>query len=88
VLGQHPATTPGTRFTYSSDGSHLLSAILADATGQPTLRYTQAKLFGPLGIASDHPFQLLFAPATRRPTSGPASPGRPTRRATTSATGS
>jgi CubicO group peptidase (beta-lactamase class C family) len=26
VLSQHPATTPGTRFAYSSDGSHLLSA--------------------------------------------------------------
>jgi CubicO group peptidase (beta-lactamase class C family) len=62
VLGQHPATTPGTRFTYSSDGSHLLSAILADATGQPTLAYAQAMLFGPLGIASDHPFTPVFAP--------------------------
>jgi CubicO group peptidase (beta-lactamase class C family) len=61
VLSQHPATTPGARFAYSSDGSHLLSAILADATGQPTLRYAQAKLFGPLGIASDHPFQPLLA---------------------------
>jgi CubicO group peptidase (beta-lactamase class C family) len=61
VLSQHPASTPGARFAYSSDGSHLLSAILADATGQPTLRYAQAKLFGPLGIASDHPFQPLFA---------------------------
>jgi CubicO group peptidase (beta-lactamase class C family) len=61
VLSQHPATTPGARFAYSSDGSHLLSAILADATGQPTLRYAQAKLLGPLGIASDHPFQPLFA---------------------------
>jgi CubicO group peptidase (beta-lactamase class C family) len=61
VLSQHPATTPGARFAYSSDGSHLLSAIVADATGQPTLRYAQAKLFRPLGIASDHPFQPLFA---------------------------
>ncbi len=62
VLSQHPATTPGTRFAYSSDGSHLLSAILADATGQTTLRYAQAKLFAPLGIASDHPFEPVFAP--------------------------
>lgn len=61
MLSQHPATTPGGRFVYSSDGSHLLSAIVADATGQPTLRYAQAKLFGPLGIASDHPFQPVFA---------------------------
>jgi CubicO group peptidase (beta-lactamase class C family) len=62
VLSQHPATKPGTRFAYSSDGSHLLSAIIADATGQTTLRYAQAKLFGPLGIASDHPFEPVFAP--------------------------
>jgi CubicO group peptidase (beta-lactamase class C family) len=62
VLGRHPATKPGSRFAYSSDGSHLLSAIVADATGQPTLRYAQAKLFAPLGIASDDPFEPLFAP--------------------------
>jgi CubicO group peptidase (beta-lactamase class C family) len=62
VLSQHPATTPGARFAYSSDGSHLLSAIIADATGQPTLGYAQAKLFEPLGIASDHPFEPLLAP--------------------------
>jgi CubicO group peptidase (beta-lactamase class C family) len=62
VLGQHPATTPGSRFAYSSDGSHLLSAIIADATGQTTLRYAQAKLFAPLGIASDDPFEPVFAP--------------------------
>jgi CubicO group peptidase (beta-lactamase class C family) len=85
VLSQHPATTPGARFAYSSDGSHLLSAIVADATGQSTLRYAQVKLFGPLGIASDHPFEPLFAAPTRRPISGPASPGRPTPRGTTSA---
>jgi CubicO group peptidase (beta-lactamase class C family) len=61
VLGQHPASTPGARFAYSSDGSHLLSAIVADATGQSTLGYAQAKLFGPLGIASDDPFTPVFA---------------------------
>jgi CubicO group peptidase (beta-lactamase class C family) len=61
VLSQHPATTPGARFAYSSDGSHLLSAIIADNTGQPTLRYAQAKLFEPLGIGNDQPFQPLFA---------------------------
>jgi CubicO group peptidase (beta-lactamase class C family) len=52
----------GWQVAYSSDGSHLLSAIVADSTGQPTLRYAQAKLFGPLGIASDHPFTPVFAP--------------------------
>jgi CubicO group peptidase (beta-lactamase class C family) len=62
VLSQHPASTPGSRFAYSSDGSHLLSAIIADATGQPTLAYAKAKLFAPLGIASDDPFEPVFAP--------------------------
>jgi CubicO group peptidase (beta-lactamase class C family) len=62
LLSQHPATTPGARFAYSSEGSHLLSAIIADATGQPTLAYAQAKLFAPLGIASDHPFEPVYAP--------------------------
>jgi CubicO group peptidase (beta-lactamase class C family) len=62
VLGRRLASRPGTRFAYSSEGSHLLSAILADATGQRTLRYAQARLFAPLGIASDHPFEPVFAP--------------------------
>ena len=62
VLGRHPATKPGSRFAYSSEGSHLLSAIVADTTGQPTLAYAQAKLFAPLGIASDDPFEPEFAP--------------------------
>jgi CubicO group peptidase (beta-lactamase class C family) len=61
VLGRHPATKPGSRFAYSSDGSHLLSAIVADATGQPTLRYAQARLFAPLGIASDDPSEPVYA---------------------------
>jgi CubicO group peptidase (beta-lactamase class C family) len=65
VLSQHPATKPGSRFAYSSASSHLLSAIIADATGQPTLRYAQAKLFAPLGIASDHPFEPVFAPSNQ-----------------------
>jgi CubicO group peptidase (beta-lactamase class C family) len=63
VLSQHPVTKPGTRFAYSGAGSHLLSAIIAEATGQPTLRYAQAKLFAPLGIASDPAFEPEFAPS-------------------------
>jgi CubicO group peptidase (beta-lactamase class C family) len=72
VLSQHPTTTPGARFAYSSAGSHLLSAILADATGQPTLAYAQAKLFAPLGIASDHPFEPEFAPRNQAAYEGAA----------------
>jgi CubicO group peptidase (beta-lactamase class C family) len=52
ILGRRLETTPGASFAYSSAGSHLLSAMVADATGQSTLAYARAKLFGPLGIAT------------------------------------
>jgi CubicO group peptidase (beta-lactamase class C family) len=54
ILGRRLETTPGTSFAYSSAGSQLLSAMVADATGQSLLAYTRANLFGPLGIATDH----------------------------------
>jgi CubicO group peptidase (beta-lactamase class C family) len=57
ILGRPLATTPGSSFAYSNASSHLLSAIVADASGQPTLAVARAKLFGPLGIDSDHAFQ-------------------------------
>jgi CubicO group peptidase (beta-lactamase class C family) len=41
---------PGQSFAYSSAGSHLLSAILTQATGRSTLDYARQKLFTPLGI--------------------------------------
>jgi len=41
---------PGKGFSYSSAGSHLLSAILAEATGRSTLDYAREKLFTPMGI--------------------------------------
>jgi CubicO group peptidase (beta-lactamase class C family) len=39
-------------FEYSSAGSHLLSAILRQATGMLTLQYAKAKLFDPLGMST------------------------------------
>jgi CubicO group peptidase (beta-lactamase class C family) len=54
ILGRRLETTPGTSFAYSSAGSQLLSAMVADATGQSTLAYARAKLFGPLGIATEN----------------------------------
>jgi CubicO group peptidase (beta-lactamase class C family) len=45
---------PGTGFAYASAGSHLLSAILVEATGRSVLDYAREKLFDPLGI-STHP---------------------------------
>ncbi len=41
---------PGTFYAYNTGGSHLLSVILANVTGQDTADYAQEKLFGPLGI--------------------------------------
>jgi CubicO group peptidase (beta-lactamase class C family) len=59
ILGQPLAATPGTTFAYSNASSHLLSAIVADASGQSTLAVARAKLFNPLGIRSDNVFQPL-----------------------------
>ena len=52
ILGRRLATSPGSSFAYSSASSQLLSAVVADATGQSTLAFARARLFGPLGIAS------------------------------------
>ncbi|MCY3970809.1 MAG: serine hydrolase [Acidobacteria bacterium] len=41
---------PGTRFSYSTGGTHLLSASLARAAGQSTHDFAREHLFGPLGI--------------------------------------
>ena len=46
------AVDPGSEFTYSSNSAHLVSTILAEATGMPVLDYARAKLFDPLGIPS------------------------------------
>jgi CubicO group peptidase (beta-lactamase class C family) len=52
IVSNGPVTPPGERFGYASAGSHLLSAILRQATGRPTLQYAREKLFEPLGIAT------------------------------------
>lgn len=44
------AAQPPGSFLYSSAGSHLLSAILIQATGRSVLDYAREKLFDPLGI--------------------------------------
>jgi CubicO group peptidase (beta-lactamase class C family) len=59
ILGRPLAATPGTSFAYSNASSHMLSVIVADASGQSTLAYARAKLFNPLGINSDNVFQPL-----------------------------
>jgi CubicO group peptidase (beta-lactamase class C family) len=67
ILGRPLATTPGTTWAYSNASSHLLSAIVADASGQSTLAYARARLFGPLGIHSDHAFQPQAEAQTATP---------------------
>jgi CubicO group peptidase (beta-lactamase class C family) len=42
--------TPGTVFNYSDGASHLLSAIITEATGMSTLDFAAENLFNPLGI--------------------------------------
>ncbi len=43
---------PGEKFLYCSGCSHILSAVLRQATGQNTLDYAQKYLFRPLGISN------------------------------------
>jgi CubicO group peptidase (beta-lactamase class C family) len=83
ILGRRLATNPGASFAYSSATSHLLSAIVADATGQSTLAFARARLFGPLGIASAkapapvfvaHPSQAALTSYARAPVAWPTDP--------------
>ncbi len=46
----HPESPPGTHFVYSNGNSHLLAAILEEATGTSALNFARSRLFGPLGI--------------------------------------
>jgi CubicO group peptidase (beta-lactamase class C family) len=60
ILGRRLDSAPGEAAAYSSATSQLLSAIVADATGQSTLAFARAKLFGPLGIATDNALEQTF----------------------------
>ena len=51
TLGLPVVYEPGTYFAYNTGGSHLLSVILAAATGTDTADFAQTRLFDPLGIA-------------------------------------
>jgi CubicO group peptidase (beta-lactamase class C family) len=62
ILSRRLAANPGTSFAYSNATSHLLSAIVADATGQSTLEFARARLFGPLGISSAKAPEPVFVP--------------------------
>jgi len=53
TLNQTLASQPGQTFYYNSGASHLLSAILTQATGMSSYNFAKQYLFQPLGI-SDH----------------------------------
>jgi CubicO group peptidase (beta-lactamase class C family) len=57
ILGQPLGNEPGTKFAYSDASSHLLSAIVVEATGRSTLTFARERLFEPLGIATDGAFE-------------------------------
>jgi len=50
MLSRELTSTPGTVWEYSTGASHLLSVVIAHATGMSTLDYADQVLFGPLGI--------------------------------------
>ena len=60
ILSQRLATDPGTHFAYSDLNSHLLSAIVANASGQSTLAFARANLFGPLGIDTERAYEPVL----------------------------
>jgi CubicO group peptidase (beta-lactamase class C family) len=53
VLDRPTVAAPGTAFVYNNGLPHILSAILQQVTGMPTVAFAQQKLFDPLGIAPD-----------------------------------
>lgn len=50
ALEQPLVDDPGSVFTYSTGDSHLVSAVLTEATGMSTLAYAEKHLLEPLGI--------------------------------------
>ncbi len=54
TLAQPTDAAPGEKWVYSSGASHLMSAILIQATGRPMDRYAEEHLFEPLGIRDYH----------------------------------
>ncbi len=51
ILSREMANEPGTAFKYNSGASHLLSAIIENATGDTSLQYLKDHIFDPLGIS-------------------------------------
>lgn len=52
ILGRNQVSQPGAAFNYSTGNTHLLSAVLEQATGMSQLEFAEENLFGPLGMES------------------------------------
>jgi serine beta-lactamase-like protein LACTB, mitochondrial len=46
---------PGTRFSYSSYGWNLISAVIEGASGEPFLQFMEQRVFGPMGMTRTVP---------------------------------
>ena len=62
IVTSADVTPPGDRFVYSNESAHLVSAILAEATGESVLQYARARLFDPLEISTEPAFTPAFTP--------------------------
>jgi len=54
ILEQSLVAEPGTRFNYNTGQTHLLSAVLQEATGRSTCDYVHEVLLDPLDIDAEH----------------------------------
>ncbi len=52
ILGRRLVYAPGSVFNYSTGNTHLLAAVLEQATGQRLFDYAKKKLFDPMGMNS------------------------------------
>lgn len=53
ILALEIVDEPGTFFNYSTGASHILSAVLTEATGMSTCEYAHKYLFEPMGIDAE-----------------------------------
>lgn len=51
-------------FAYSHSGSHVVAAVLAEATGMSPFAFAREALFAPLGIVVDQPWEERLLPGT------------------------
>ncbi len=65
ILADRAARGPGDgRFLFSDVGTHILAAVVAEATGMSPLRFAEEALFHPLGIDAEPLWEERFAPGS------------------------